>query len=95
MTMSELARQLPGLGGIGIDRPVVDRTGLDGACDFHLDVKLAPANSGDTAARPDPAADPGGPTIFDAFDQLGLKLEARKVPLPVLIVDRIEQLTEN
>jgi len=95
MTMSELARQLPGLGRIGIDRPVVDRTGLDGAWDFHLDVKLALAFGGDTAARPDPAADPEGPTIFDAFDQLGLKLEARKVPLPVLVVDRIEQLTEN
>jgi uncharacterized protein (TIGR03435 family) len=86
MTMAELARQLPGLNRIGIGRPVVDKTGLDGTWDFHLDVRLAPADIG---------AVPEGPTIFDAFDQLGLKLEARKVPLPVLVVDRIEPLTEN
>lgn len=86
MTMAELARQLPGLNRIGIDLPVVDKTGLDGAWDFHLDVRLAPANSG---------AIPDGPTIFDAFDQLGLKLETRKVPLPILVIDHIDQLTEN
>ena len=86
MTMAELARQLPGLNRIGIDRPVVDKTGLDGAWDFHLDVQLASANG---------ATIPEGPTIFDAFDRLGLKLEARKVLLPVLVVDRIEPLTEN
>lgn len=86
VTMAELARQLPGLSRIGIDRPVVDKTGLDGTWDFHLDVQVASVNIG---------AVPEGPTIFDAFDQLGLKLEARKVPLPVLLVDRIEPLTEN
>jgi uncharacterized protein (TIGR03435 family) len=88
MTMSELAKQLPGLGGIGVDLPVVDQTGLDGPWDFHLDVKLAPPNAAVTA-------EPEGPTIFNAFQQNGLELQRRKVPLPVLVIDHVEPLIEN
>lgn len=88
MTMSELAKQLPGLGGIGVDLPVVDQTGLDGAWDFHLDVKLAPPNAAVTT-------EPEGPTIFDAFQQNGLELQRRKIQLPVLVIDRVEPLIEN
>jgi uncharacterized protein (TIGR03435 family) len=95
MTMAELAKQLPGLSHIGIDLPVVDKTGLDGAWNFHFDVRLIPPNSGTAAVRPDAAAIPEGPTVFDAFEQLGLKLEARKVPEPILVIDRIDQLIEN
>jgi len=94
MTMAELARQLPGLGHIGVDLPVVDKTGLEGAWDFHLDVRLLPPDAGATEAHPE-AATPQGPTIFDAFEQLGLKLELRKVPSPVIVVDHIEALSEN
>jgi uncharacterized protein (TIGR03435 family) len=94
MTISELTKQLPGLGGIGIDLPVVDSTRLDGPWDFHLDVRLAPPASGAAEAGPS-AAIPEGPTIFDAMESLGLKLEPRKVPLPVLVVDHIEPLIEN
>ena len=43
MTMPELARQPPGWGGIGINLPVVDETGLMGAYDFHLDVGMGKA----------------------------------------------------
>ncbi|HEX3747396.1 MAG TPA: TIGR03435 family protein [Bryobacteraceae bacterium] len=94
MSMAELARQLPGLGHIGVDRPVVDQTGLAGTWNFQLDVRLAPPSSGAALPQPD-AAIPEGPTIFDAFEQIGLRLEPRKVSLPVLVVDRIGQLTEN
>ena len=94
ITMSELTKQLPGLGGIGIDRPAVDSTRLDGPWDFHLDVRLAPPARGAAEAGPG-AAIPQGPTIFDALESLGLKLEPRKVPLPVLVVDHIEPLIEN
>lgn len=45
--------------------------------------------------RPHSAALPEGPTIFDAIEQLGLKLEPRKVPLPVLVIDAFGPLTEN
>jgi uncharacterized protein (TIGR03435 family) len=88
MPMSELAKQLPGLGGIGVDLPVVDQTGLEGAWDFHLDVKRASPNAAATA-------EPEGPTIFDAFQQNGLELQRRKVPLSVLVIDHVEPLIEN
>ena len=88
MTLSELAKQLPGLGGTAVDLPVVDQTGLSGAWDFHLDVKLAPPNAAITA-------EPESPTIFDAFQQNGLELQRRKLPLPVLVIDHVEALIEK
>jgi uncharacterized protein (TIGR03435 family) len=94
MTMAELAKQLPGLGHIGIDLPVVDKTGLEGAWDFHFDVRLLPPDAGAAEARPE-AATSQGPTIFDAFEELGLKLEPHKAPAPVIVVDRIDALSEN
>ena len=38
-----------------------------------------------------------GPTIFEALKaQLGLKLEARKLPVPTIVIDKIERLqTDN
>jgi uncharacterized protein (TIGR03435 family) len=63
--------------------PVMDATGLKGAWDFELKfhqrglVALAGAD---------------GIDLFDAIDrQLGLKLEPGKVPMPVLVVDRVNQ----
>jgi uncharacterized protein (TIGR03435 family) len=41
----------------------------------------------------DPASDAGGPTLFKALqDQLGLKLEAAKVPQDVLVIDKAEKV---
>jgi uncharacterized protein (TIGR03435 family) len=39
----------------------------------------------------------GGPSIFQAFEkQLGLKLEAKKDPVEMLVLDRIDKVpTEN
>jgi len=57
--------------------PLVDDTGLSGAWDlnFHYDLPMGP--------NP-----PSGAAMLDSFEkQTGLKLEARKVPLPVVIVD--------
>ena len=51
LTMAGLARQLPGWGGIGIDLPVVDQTGLKGAYDFHLDVGMPFARGGGSTVR--------------------------------------------
>jgi uncharacterized protein (TIGR03435 family) len=59
---------------------VVDRTGLTGA----YDVKLLFA--------PDLATESPLPTVFTAVQEtLGLKLEAQKVPVTVLVIDHVEK----
>ena len=85
ITMAELAKRLPTLAPAYFDRPVVDLTGLAGTWDLKLQW------TGKGRIDTD-----GGLTIFDAVaKQLGLKLEQRKVPLPGLVIDHIERLTEN
>jgi bla regulator protein blaR1 len=70
----------------GIDRPVLDRTGLRGNHGFTL--KFAAAGS----ASPDPDR----PELFTALqEQLGLKLEPRREPIDVLVVDRAEKPESN
>ncbi len=67
-------------------RVVVDKTGLDGRYDFKL---LWTADDA-------PATDSDPPTLFTAIqEQLGLKLEAAKEPVPVLVVDHVDQPTPN
>ena len=90
-----------------VDRPVVDRTGLTGTFDFDLRYAGAagafgPAGPGrgrgallsSPDAAPEPASD--APTIFTALEeQLGLKLEATRGPVDVLVIDRAERPSEN
>jgi hypothetical protein len=96
LTMAEFVKQLPGWGGIGIDLPVVDQTGLKGAYDFQLEVGLPvgrPEGGGEGGRGgngPSHAIADSGPTIFAALDQIGLKLESRKMPMPVIVVDHVE-----
>jgi bla regulator protein BlaR1 len=67
-----------------LDRPVIDATGLKGVFNFTLDY------SSDAAAPSDNA----GPSIFTALtEQLGLKLEAGKGPVDILVIDHVERLT--
>jgi uncharacterized protein (TIGR03435 family) len=64
--------------------PVVDKTGLDGFYDIHL-------NYATEDGLPD-----GGAAIFTALqEQLGLKLEARKAAIDVLVIDHVERPSEN
>jgi uncharacterized protein (TIGR03435 family) len=45
---------------------------------------------------PMPGVDPDGPSLFNAIEeQLGLKLQPKKMPVPVLVIDHIEPLAEN
>ncbi len=70
-----------------MDRPLVDETGLPEMYDFTL--KWAPGD----AQSPDGNAPPG---IFTAVqEQLGLKLEARKGPVDVVVIDRLERPSAN
>lgn len=71
--------------------PVVDQTGLDGFYDFTLEL---PAPAPLLTPGPAPAAD--GPDLFTAIrQQLGLKLESRKTPVEVFVIDHVERPTNN
>jgi uncharacterized protein (TIGR03435 family) len=91
-TMARLAQRLTDV----LHLPVADLTAVDGNFDFKLqwvpDDGLARSPSvGDKT----PAADTG-PSIFAALqEQLGLKLESRKVPTEVLVIDRADKASEN
>jgi uncharacterized protein (TIGR03435 family) len=95
-TMADLAAALPTrIAPSFIDRPVVDLTGLKGAYDIKLDWVPRPIVGN---AADGPTADvAAGATVFDALDkQLGLKLVERKLPMPVIVIDRIERVpTQN
>jgi uncharacterized protein (TIGR03435 family) len=71
---------------------VLDMTGIPGTYDIKLE--WSPANAKPANANVDA---PPGPSIFTAVqEQLGLKLEARKGPIEVLVIDHAEKVpTEN
>jgi uncharacterized protein (TIGR03435 family) len=74
-----------------VDRPVIDMTGLEGTYDIRLE--FAETRSGPLVGAPDPQA----PELFTALtEQLGLRLESRRGPVVVLVVDSaLRQPTEN
>jgi len=79
-----------------VDRPVLDDTGLKGSYSFKLawseDKRIGPGAATRTEAS-DPAE---APSIFTALQEtLGLKLESRKAPIEVLVIDRIERPSKN
>jgi uncharacterized protein (TIGR03435 family) len=85
--MPRLAMRLSNLLGV----PVVDMTEEKRKFDFSLhwvpDQMLAGSGAADA---------PNGPSLFTALqEQLGLKLESRKVPVEALVIDHAEQASEN
>jgi uncharacterized protein (TIGR03435 family) len=73
---------------------VLDQTGLKG--DFEISLVWTPENVHEPAPGSGPGTSddaPQGPTIFTAVqEQLGLKLESRKAPVDVLVVDHAEKV---
>jgi uncharacterized protein (TIGR03435 family) len=86
-TAAELAHEI---GMRNLDGPLTDATGLSGKYDYTI-LWSRPATT--AALGFNPAADPGdGPSIFDAIQQqLGLKIEKRKAPVQMLVVDHVEK----
>lgn len=82
-----------------LDRPVVDYTGLAGRYDLKL--TWSPDETQSNPEMPNPnrtpvAADETQPSIFRAMEeQLGLKLEGRKGPVEILVVDHAEKAAAN
>jgi uncharacterized protein (TIGR03435 family) len=66
---------------------VFDKTGVDGIYDLKLRIASNDINVGNSNALP---------TIFDALEKLGLRLEPGTANLPTLIVDSADKVpTEN
>ncbi len=79
-----------------VDRPVVDKTGLKGKYDFTLTWR--PDQLGPTPANaPPPPADlESRPDIFTAMqEQLGLRFQAEKTGVEVLVVDKASKPDDN
>jgi uncharacterized protein (TIGR03435 family) len=76
--------KLVGWLAIQLGHPVVDKTGLTGEYDYTLEYSPNPA-------------DPDAPSLPTAVqEQLGLRLEQKKAPLDLLIIDRADRVpTEN
>jgi uncharacterized protein (TIGR03435 family) len=85
-TTAQLANSLKPMTG----RPVIDKTGLDGRYDILLDFDTY-SSRGLT-----PPPDYDKPQLKTALqEQLGLRLEPQKIPLPLLVVESIDRPTEN
>ena len=88
-----------------VDHPVVDMTQLKGNYQVALDISqedirnvmrsVGAAMPAGAAGATDTASEPGS-SIVNSVQQLGLKLEARKMPLDMIVIDHLEKLpTEN
>ncbi len=78
-----------------LNRPLLDRTGLQGDFDFSLHYTPDDGSMPDDGSAVDPNA-PSSVSIFTAIqEQLGLKMERTKGPVSVLVIDHIEKPTEN
>jgi uncharacterized protein (TIGR03435 family) len=76
-----------------LQRPVIDETGLKGAYDISID---ASAYLSDETRMKEFQADPAQLIFLILEEQCGLKLEPKKAPIQMLIVDGAEKIpTEN
>ena len=73
--------------------PVIDNTGLKGRYDLTLNVAKYAADMAAQGKSMDSApADPAALISMVLQEELGLKLEAKKLPLELLIVDHAEKV---
>jgi uncharacterized protein (TIGR03435 family) len=75
-----------------VERPVIDQTGLAGL--FDVEYSYAPPQV-QTPGVENPFG-PEAPLLFVALEeQLGLKLESRRMPVPVLVIDSVDRPSDN
>jgi uncharacterized protein (TIGR03435 family) len=95
-TLANLCAQF----SVALDRDVIDRTGLTGKFDIHLQLtqqELFPWEGAHETAAAATAPDPSDSTsaIMAAVQKLGLRLEPAKAPAQHLVIDHIERPSEN
>jgi len=85
------------------DRPVFDMTGIAGTYEMEFDVSgqevreaarshgvvLPPATAGEGTEG---AQDPSGVSLASSLRRMGLKLESRKAPAEVIVIDAVEKV---
>ena len=92
--MEMIATSLTNPQVLGVDRPVIDNTGLAGKYDFI--VEFTPQISGPLPPGVNFQPDESGPTFLEALkEQLGLKLDSQTGPVPVIVIDHVEPPSEN
>lgn len=92
VSMADLCRRLSAY----VDRDIVDKTGITGVFDVHLD--LLPADIGYAGAAPDPSSSftPGdGAAIAAALKKLSLPMRSAKRQAEFLVIDHVERPSEN
>jgi uncharacterized protein (TIGR03435 family) len=86
-TMAQFAELLAG----PVQAPVLDMTGLEGRYDFLVDWRPYAGYDAPEGQRSDVVS----MIIAGLQEQLGLKLESRKAPVDILVVDHIEKPSQN
>ena len=83
--------------GVRAGRPIVDKTGLTGKYDVNVTWLPDGAKLEDLDLQNIPAEyRPQDMTVFEALEkQAGLKLEAQKAAMPVLVIDSVSQPEPN
>jgi uncharacterized protein (TIGR03435 family) len=90
---TQTMRQFAAILSDQLQRPVVDRTGLEG--NFSAMLTYTP-DSGRVTGADQPATDPNAASIFTALqEQLGLRLDSTRGPVEILVIDHIERPTED
>jgi uncharacterized protein (TIGR03435 family) len=94
--LAELLTHLSRTGG-GDGRRVIDETGLAGAYDFALNLRV-PQSSGSPSAQ-DPengglpvASDPTRSVVLQAVGELGLQWKASEAPVERIVVDHVDKV---
>ena len=88
-TLANFCAQL----SVVLDRQVVDKTGIEGAFDIHIEQPPEPAAD----AMPDDRSLTGrlGSAVLSAIRELGLKLEPSRASKEVLVIDHVERPSGN
>jgi uncharacterized protein (TIGR03435 family) len=69
-----------------LERPVIDKTDLDGHYDFSLTYEPVSTGAGFT---------PIGPSLFASIQDVGLRLEPLRDPVEMLVIDSVDHPSEN
>jgi uncharacterized protein (TIGR03435 family) len=77
-SMEQLVLYLTSMSG----RPVLDKTNLAGAYNFPFELSMEEVGGINASANATPR-----PSIFTSLQEIGLKLESRKAPIEMIVVD--------